>query len=300
MLLTAIIALLKLGCGTDGDNNKAEHAAKIEAWQQARHASLFAEDGWLNLAGLFWLKEGPNTFGAAEANDLVLEEVAERFPARIGVFYLQNGEVKFASENGAEVTHDGRRVTEIEMKTGSSDSATVLKYGSFQWYVIKRDFGVGVRVRDFENPLLRSFKALKYFPIDESLRLEATLEKYDPPKVVDVPTVMGNIRKQESPGALVFEIAGKTYRLDPVGSVEDDSLFVIFSDETNGAETYGGGRFVYTPRPDENGKTILDFNKAYNPPCAFNAYATCPLPPPQNALNVAIVAGEKNYEDAAH
>lgn len=191
-------------------------------------------------------------------------------------------------------------VTAIVMHNDLQDHPTKLTLGPLSWTIIKRGEKYGVRLRDHEHPLLKTFDGITTYPIDSTWRVEATFEPNNPPKILAIPTILNTIDEEPSPGAFVFKLNGKTYRLDATGKMTDKDLFVIFADQTNGKETYGAGRFLYVPTPNESGKTIIDFNKAYNPPCAFTAYATCPLPPEQSKLPVRITAGEKKYAYAAH
>jgi uncharacterized protein (DUF1684 family) len=164
--------------------------------------------------------------------------------------------------------------------------------------VIKRGDRLGVRVKDKQSPALAGFHGLDNYPVEPSWRVEARFEPYSPPKEVPIPNVLGQVTPSPSPGAVVFDWQGKTYRLDALGSVEE-GLSLIFADQTNGKETYGAGRFLETG-PPKDGKVVVDFNRAYNPPCAFTAFATCPLPPAQNRLALRVEAGEKKYAGAAH
>ena len=180
------------------------------------------------------------------------------------------------------------------LASDAGEAATRLRTGSVLFYVIERAGKLAVRVKDSQSEARREFHGLEYFPIDPSWRIEARFEPYDPPRPISVPNVLGHQDTEKSPGALVFERAGQTYRLDPVLERGETDYFVIFGDATNGKETYGAGRFLYV-KPPVDGKTIIDFNKAYNPPCVFTDYATCPLPPAQNRMKVRVEAGEKEY-----
>ena len=186
-------------------------------------------------------------------------------------------------------------MSSVQMKADVSGEPTILELNSLSWFIIKRGEEYGVRLRDSENENITRFKGIEMFPIDTTWRVSAKLEPYDPPKIIEVPTILGTISKETSPGALVFRLRGNIYRLDPIAEPGDESLFVIFADQTNGSETYDAGRFLYVNKPNENDSTIIDFNKAYNPPCAFTSFATCPLPPTQNVLPIRITAGEKKY-----
>lgn len=291
--------LLGAGCRS-GQKVEAdpEYVAAIKAWQQQRVENLKKETGWLNLAGLYWLEQGVNRAGAGEDNELVFP--AGKAPERLGRFVLKNGEVEFIAAPGAVVLHEGKPVQRISLQSDKEGKPTVLGHGTLRWFIIDRSGRLGVRLRDLEAETLVNFKGLEYYPIDPAWRVEARFEPYDPPKKVAIPTVLGTVLQEPSPGALVFEIGGQTYRLDPTGELSDDELFLIFADETNGAETYGAGRFLYVKTPGADGRTVIDFNKAYNPPCAFTPYATCPMPPEQNKLPIKVTAGEKAYGDGHH
>ena len=195
--------------------------------------------------------------------------------------------------------HSGQPVTSMTLRSSADGEPTVLTYGSLGWFIIQRgNDSMAVRVRDSEHPHLKEFKGIDTYPIDPAWRIKASFEPYDPPKMLTIPTVYGTILQQPSPGALVFEIDGNPYRLDPTASSDDKRLFVMFADETSQSETYGAGRFLYVSQPGPDGTTYIDFNKAYNPPCAFTNFATCPLPPTQNRLPLRITAGEKKYKHA--
>jgi uncharacterized protein (DUF1684 family) len=173
---------------------------------------------------------------------------------------------------------------------------TVLKLGELDFFVIERGGRLAVRVRDLKSEAGHSFRGIKSYPIEVRWRVAARFAPYDPPKQIPIATINGTLIDEASSGALVFAVDGQSYRLDVLGKPGDKSLFVIFSDETTGRETYGGGRYLYAPAPGADGLVDLDFNKAYNPPCVFTDYATCPLPPRQNRLPFRIEAGEMNYK----
>ncbi len=273
-----------------------EHTKEIKEWRERRVEGLKRKDGWFTLAGLYWLKEGENSFGSDKSNDIVFPEGT---PAFIGKIILDDGTVKSIINEGVEVFHDSVSVNEISMQNDTEENTTVLTHGSFSWYAILRNGDrYGIRLKDSESQALKDFDGIDTYPIDKKWRVEARYEPYDPPKIIVVPNVTGFSSEDTSKGALVFNIDNKEYRLDALGSGRRFSI--IFADETNGEETYGAGRFVSVARPDSTGKTFIDFNRAYNPPCAFTKYATCPLPPKDNYLKVAITAGEKKYGDGYH
>ncbi len=272
-------------------SGESAYHAEIREWRELREAELKADDGWLTVAGLFWLKEGINRAGPDPANEIVLP--AGSAPPRIGAFEFHQGSIIFRAEPGAMVTRNGRPVTAAELEPDRGGAAEVIAIGSVTMYVIKRGQRYGVRLKDRESKLRKEFTGLQWFPIEERTRIIAKFVPYEPPKVLAIPTILGDVEKSPSPGYTAFELNGKEYRLDPTAD-EDGSLFFVFRDLTSGKETYPAGRFLDSEAPHQ-GKVVLDFNKAYNPPCAFTPYVTCPLPPRQNQLPVRIEAGELKY-----
>ncbi|WP_080240444.1 DUF1684 domain-containing protein [Spirosoma rigui] len=271
------------------------YQAQLDSWHRQRVESLKSENGWLNLAGLFWLKEGVNEAGADPGNDLTFP--VGKTPAELGIFKLAKGTVQFEPAPGTMVQADGKPI----LGTATVFSADLAKpvtlaHGSLRWFVIKRGDRYAVRLRDLENPLLSAFKGIDRFPANEAYRVSARLEKPTVARTIPILDVTGQTSQQPLAGTLVFTLAGKTYRLDAVGEGQD-KLFILFGDATNTHETYGSGRFLYADKPGPDGLTMLDFNQSINPPCAFTPFATCPLPPKQNRLAVAIPAGEKVFGD---
>ncbi len=288
-----ILPLLLLMLAPTVDPPSAAYRADIEAWRERRVARLRAEDGWLSVVGLFWLDEGENAVGSAPGSRVRLPAPAS--PARLGSIDLAAGRATLRPASGADLTANGSPVTgPVVLASDADEEPTMLRRGSLLFYLIRRGDKLGVRVKDSQSEARRGFHGLDYFPIDPSWRIEARFEPYDPPRSISVPNVLGQDNAEKSPGAIVFEHRGKTYRLDPVLERGETDYFVIFGDRTNGTSTYGAGRFLYVA-PPVDGKTVIDFNKAYNPPCVFTDYATCPLPPPQNRLTIAVEAGEKEY-----
>lgn len=271
------------------------YKAQIEEWHQQRVNSLKSENGWLNLVGLFWLNEGKNSLGRGSTFDVPFPTTSAS--AELGVLELKNGEIRFEPKAGANVSANGNPVTEPIVVFSPDNQPTVLANGSLRWVVIKRGDKYGVRLRDLESPSLKEFHRIERFPVDESWRVKAKLEKPATSKTIPIVNVLGQITPTPLAGTLVFEKDGKTYRLDAVG--EGEKLFILFGDATNAHNTYGSGRFLYADKPgaDTDDVTTLDFNQAINPPCAFTEFATCPLPPKQNKLTFAVTAGEKRYGD---
>jgi uncharacterized protein len=276
----------------------AAYVQSIEQWRQQRLNNLRKPDGWLSLIGLFWLKEGANTFGSDATNDI-------RFPADkaepfLGTLTLEDGVVSIKIIQGVDVRCGGERVTVRNLQTDKNGQATLLVHRSLIWYIIERDGRFAVRLKDTESALLQQFKGIENFPIDPHWAVEARFEKTDSAKFINVPNVLGNVSKELCPGTVVFSHDGREFRLDVIAEADAEQYFLIFADQTSGEETYGGGRFLYIDKADVAGRTLIDFNRAYNPPCVFTAYATCPLPPRQNILPFKVTAGEKAYGEGHH
>jgi hypothetical protein len=272
------------------------YRAEIEAWRARRQARLEAKGGWLTLAGLFWLKDGPNRFGTDPDGEIVLPEGSA--PALAGVFVFEDGRTAVRLASGVDGRIGGASVAGPHtMEPDTSGRPDVLDMGPLSLYVIERGDRYGIRVKDEDSPVRKGFAGLRWFDVDEAWRIDARWVSYPAPRPLKVPNVLGEVSTMPSPGFAEFEIDGTPVRLD--GVLEDPTsteLFFILRDATSGKETYGAGRFLYSDLP-KRGRVILDFNKAYNPPCAFTPYATCPLPPRQNWLPVAIEAGEMKYPD---
>jgi len=294
-LLTSLCMALATGAHVAAADRKTERAS-VEHWRSERIAELTSDTGWLTLVGLFWLTEGPNTFGRAPANTLVLDH--PRLAPSAGTFVLTKTHVTFTANPDSGITHGGEPVATIDMISDAKESPTVVSSGPLRFFIIERAGKLGVRVRDVDSPWRRNFHGLDYFPIDPDWALEARFEPYEPQRHIPITNVLGLEEDKVSPGALVFTRKGRQFKLDTVLETPDSKdLFVMFADETSGHGTYGAGRFIDVPFAT-NGKTVIDFNKAYNPPCAFNNFATCPLPPFQNRLSLKVTAGEKAYAAA--
>ena len=270
--------------------SKKEYIKEIKIWDQKRLETLKSATGWVNLAGLFWLKTGENTFGSDSSNDIVFNH--PDFPSHLGKFIVTNSEVRWITNSPNKVFSSGKQISELEVFNIDSLKIPSLSFSNFKWNVIKREEKIGIRFRDLNNPALALLNHINRYDIDKKWKVKAVLEK-GLFSTIAITNVLGQTTQQVSPGKIVFEIAGKQYKLDALDEGPGD-LFVIFGDETNGIETYHTGRFLYVARPDENGNTYIDFNKSHNPPCAFTTFATCPIPPRQNVLPIPIHAGEKN------
>jgi uncharacterized protein (DUF1684 family) len=271
--------------------------ASVERARAERLALLTAPGGWLSLVGLEWLQPGPNRIGSGPDNDIVLNVG----PERLGVVTLdEQGTTVFEPAEGSGVLVDGSDVERAVLVDDASPgkAATEVRFGSAHFFVIARDGRKALRVKDENAKTRTGFEGLDYFPIDPTWRVVADWVPFDPPMELEMGTVLGTIEKEKVPGKAVFVREGKTFELYPVQETPD-ALFFVFADLTSGKETYGAARFIDTPLA-RDGKLVIDFNEARNPPCVFTPYATCQLAPPENRLDVRVTAGELNYRGASH
>ena len=287
----AVVAAVVVTVAGAGLGARQGYEAEIRQWRAEQEAELKADDGWLTVAGLFWLEPGLAHAGADPSSEIVLPEGAA--PARLGWVELRDGRVVFQAEPGTDVTSNGRSVDRLDLTPGPRGPA--IDTGSLTMFVIRRGERTGIRMRDRESAARRAFTTLSWYPVDPAWRVTARFTAHAEPRIVNVPNVLGDTVEMESPGFVEFTLGDRSPRLEPVLEAPDATeLFFIIGDETNGRETYGGGRFLYTALP-RDGAVVLDFNKLHNPPCVFTAFATCPLPPPENKLPVRIEAGELMY-----
>ena len=293
-LLCFLCFFLLTHCTESPQEDPAVYTASIEAWQETRNEEMRDTSSWLSLVILHWLEEGESTFGSDSSNTILFPEKA---PALAGTLILEDSVVTLQVAEGVDIRQAGKQVQEIVLNHDMDEETTFLQMGSFNFYIIKRPEGYALRVKDSQNPELLAFDDIPNFEIDPDWKLEARLDWHETPKSIQIPTVLGSERTQQCPAIMVFEVDGESYELSPYMSFYGDPVWtLIFSDLTNGETTYGGGRFVDIIAPEVGTEYItLDFNKAYNPPCAFSEFATCPLPPPENRLPVAIPAGEEMY-----
>jgi uncharacterized protein (DUF1684 family) len=275
-----------------------DEVAAVHAWRAGRVVEVAGESGWLTVVGLHWLKPGANTVGRARDNDIVL--AGRALAPHAGRFVVAGRSVRLEPEPGSGVTLAGRAAEPLEVAPPADGDGVVLASGSLRFFVIERGGRFALRVRDLESRARRAFRGLDYFPIEPSWALEARFERYEPARRLPIVNVLGDEVEMLAPGAIIFTRDGREWRLDALLEAEgDDHLFVMFADGTSGRETYGGGRFLHVPLP--TGPSVrVDFNEAYNPPCAFTGFATCPLPPPQNRLALAVRAGEVRYRTPTH
>jgi uncharacterized protein len=274
---------------------------ELSAFRAKRATDLQAPEGWLSLIALGWLKEGDNSFGSDAGNRI---QINGKAPAHIGVVRLEKTDLRLLPPQGGfpgGLMVDGQPARELPL-SADEDKPSKLTIGTITMIIINRDGQFALRIKDLDAPTRTAFHGLKWYPPNAAYRVKARWIPYNPPKQLDIPTILGTTTHLPAPGAAEFTIDGQTLRLEPVlETPQSKKLFFIMRDTTSKTTTYGAGRFLYTPLPEQGvaqpGELWLDFNRLINPPCAFTAYATCPLPPPQNRLNVAIPAGEERYHD---
>ncbi len=296
------IAIVHADTPASADN---AYSQQVQQWRDARVKRLTAPDGWLSLIGLEWLREGANRIGSAADNDIVLKAG----PAHLGTVTLdKDGSQRIALNPESHASIDGKVVAQavlIDDMHATGDAApTTVRFGNASFYVIDRDGRKGLRVKDSDAEARQHFLGIDYFPIDPSWHIVAEWVPFEPPHDLQVGSVIGTIDTVKVPGKAVFERDGHRYELLPYQEEEGGDLFFVLADRTSGKETYGAARFLYAKLPagglNRPGQVVLDFNEAYNPPCAFTPFATCPLAPPENRLDVAITAGEKKYAGSHH
>jgi len=267
-----------------------EHEADVQAYRRARLARLTGERGWLTLIDKVWLDEGRHTIGADIGSDIALPK--DRAPGRLGTITVASGTVRLEVERDVEVFARGERVHALDFRSDAVDAPDDVTFGALTLQLLQRGDAFALRVRDAESVARRQFPGIPTYPIDPAWRIVARLEPYPVAREMAIQDGDGRIQAYRCPGTLHFEKEGRRASLLPLFERREERLFVLFSDVTSRDETYGAGRFLYAP-PPEDGRVLLDFNKAFNPPCAFTPYAVCPLPPLENKLALRIEAGEK-------
>lgn len=303
LAVTLAIATLTLGACDRGQSDAAADAATAEKtayekqiiqWRAERVQRLTKPDGWLSLVGMHWLDVGSTRVGSAPDNGTRLGVG----PPHIGVINLdKDGSIGFEPEADAGIIIDGQPAQGAATLISDADpvaAATVVGFnkGDASFIVIKRGDRYALRVRDALAPTRTGFREIPYFPIDPAFRVQARFTAHPPGSKIDIINILGMVEPMDNPGTVTFDKDGKTFTLEAVDE-GDHQLFLVYADRTSGHESYAAARFLYAQYPDAQGNTIVDFNKGYNPPCAFTAYSTCPMPPLQNRLDLAITAGEK-------
>jgi uncharacterized protein len=288
MKITAIIAALAIAAPAFGAEDPWQKT--VEEWRARAEKSLRADNGWLTLAGRYVMKPGTNTFGTGEANDIVLPKGLG--PERMGTITVDPGKVSVKLDPGITMMKDGVPFSERVMGT-DAEKRDWVSAGRMAFHIIARGDRYILRLADNESTVRSNFQARVWYDVKEPFRVPAKFVPYAKGRKITIVNVLDEASEEESPGYVEFTLAGKKIRLDAVGD-DDDGLFFVFRDRTAGETTYRPGRFLYIEKKPEPGKTfLLDLNRAYNPPCAFSEFTTCPLPPEQNILKVRIEAGEK-------
>lgn len=308
MLATSLaLSVLVLGAcsdkqastGADADaltalTARTAYEKQILEWRASRVQRLTKPDGWLSLVGMHWIDVGNTRVGSAADNGTRLDVG----PAHLGVISLdKDGKLQLDPENDIGITVNGQpattRVPLLSDADPSGDPTVVgFNKGDASFIVIKRGDRHALRVRDALAPTRTGFSAIPYFDIDPGFRFKAKFTAHPAGSKIEIVNILGMIEMMDNPGTVTFEKDGKAYSLEAVDE-GDHTLFLIYADRTSGHESYAAARFLYADYPDAQGNTVVDFNKGYNPPCAFTAYSTCPMPPLQNRLDLAITAGEK-------
>jgi len=277
--------------------NESQWAEELDQWRENRIKELKSDRGWLSLTGMDWLKEGANTLGSDASNDIRFKDVSA--PKMVGMIYMMADSFLFVADPAAEVFLEGKSITKIKMEADDTGNQTILSSGTVQFGIIKRSGRYALRTWDDRAETLANFGEIPIYEPNPNWVIPANFHRYNPPRNLVLNTLAGTSDDNPNDGYLEFNYQGETYQFDVVASPADTSLFVVFGDPTNKDETYGGGRYMYVDRPDTSAsltKVIIDFNKAYNPPCAFTAFSTCAFPPEQNKLPFKVLAGEKRYK----
>ncbi len=271
-----------------------DYTATVETWRADRYASLRQPEGWFSFIGSGIVNTGTSTVGSAADNAIVLPSG----PKHVGTLTLgADGVPRFRvlAESGARIEGTDSEGEQV-LKTNLDGKPTRVTFGSRWFYVVKSGDTTGWRLRDTESPARKAFTHIEHFPVDATWRVQADWVPFDPPRAIELVTIINTLEKATVPGKAVFERDGKRYELEPV-TEDDGRLFFIIADRTSGKETYGAARFLYADAP-KDGKVELDFNKAYNPPCALSPHVVCPTAPPGNRLGLRVEAGEKTYAKA--
>ena len=290
ILFGIAVALIISGCDPNPTliQDHASYSDSIEKWQSDRLAGLKSKTGWLNLAGIYWLEEGSQTVGSDPSNDIVFPEKAPPF---MGTLTLRGEQVWLLAHPDADLYFENEVVEELTLEADRSGDPSYVTHGDLAWYIMKRHTSLGIRLRDYKNPAIDGLDHIPTYPIDPDYVVAARLVPFEEVRTITVPTPFQDYSQDYlCPGELHFRLKGKKQTLLPFISGSD--YFLILADETSGIETYGGGRFLYAT-PDSIGNVVLDFNKAYNPPCAVTEFAACPMPPRENHLSIRVEAGEK-------
>lgn len=281
---------LMAGQAAVSETKSVNHRQVVEAWRASRFERLTRPDGWLTLVGLEWLKDGENRIGSATDNDIQLTGG----PAHWGSVFLRNDQLRFVNSASDAVSINGKSVQQADLVADNKGEPTLVAAGSLSFYAIFRA-SYALRIKDSQAETLSSFKGVDNYPIDESWRINGRFIRADEGANIEITNVLGQISASPVFGTFEFEMDGERHSLLGLGNAASEDLWFIFADRTSGHGSYGAGRFLYSDGMPENGRLTLDFNKAYNPPCAFSPYSTCPLPPQRNRMDLLVTAGEKDF-----
>ncbi len=286
-------------CQSEDENklNEKEYINSVKEWKTKRLIRLKSDEGWLNLVGLHWIEKGINEFGSHKENKIIFPENA---PGFIGAIIKFKGNLSISINDSIEVFVNDSLISEYDIITDENNNPAVFTMGRYNWHIIKRSGKFAIRLRDLKSPLIEKTTEIPAYPIDPKWKIEAFFDQFDTPIELQVTNVTGTTDPETCYGTLTFMIHDNQYTVYPLGDGINEKLFLMFGDETSASETYGGGRYLSIDKPDENGKTYIDFNKATNPPCVFTEFATCALPPLENILDLKVTAGEKMSDEFGH
>jgi uncharacterized protein (DUF1684 family) len=291
LLLTLMLLLPVTAFAEAEDAAVAQsHEEQIRDWRQRRDERLASDSGWMTLVGLEWLQEGENRVGSGASSTVKIPGG----PALWGTIHVDGDELRFVPAPDSGVSVNGETATEVMLVADIAGEPTLISSGNLSFYVIFRE-SYALRIKDSLAPALQEFTGVKTYDFQPDWRYNARFVPAQEGQTIEIANVLGHFSLSPVYGVVEFERDGVDYRLLALGDEDSESLWFLFADRTSGRETYGAGRFLYSDGMPENGRLLVDFNKAYNPPCAFNEYSTCPLPPQQNRLDLAVTAGEKDY-----
>jgi len=294
LALSHVLPALAADSQEGAQQQAKNHQASIETWRAERYARLSQSDGWLTLVGLEWLKEGENRVGSGADNDIHLAGGVGHW----GSVFVKGDELRFISADTENVSIDGEPSAEAELVADAAGEPTLVASGNVSFYVILRE-SYALRVKDSEAPALLNFEGVDNYPVDLSWRIDGRFVGAEKGTAIEISNVLGQVNEMPIFGTFEFEREGKTHKLLAIGDSHSRDLWFIFADRTSGRGTYGAGRFLYSEGMPANDRLVVDFNKAYNPPCAFNPYSTCPLPPQENRLDLKVTAGEKDFHPSS-
>ena len=290
-LCVLLFASLVMACEQDVVTVETEnHQQAIQAWRAARHERLNKPDGWLTLVGLEWLEPGETRVGRSADNDVQLGGGPDYW----GTVVLKDGQLSFQSLDSERVEINGHALSQSRLVPDTEGEPTVISSGTLSFNIIFRE-SYALRIKDSQAGALKNFRGVDNYPIDQSWRIESSLIPATEGAMLEITNVLGQVYELAVFGTFEFKKDDKTHQLLGLGTRDSENLWFIFADRTNGHGTYGAGRYLYSDGMPVNGQLTVDFNKSYNPPCAFNPYSTCPIPPQGNRLDLFVLAGEKDF-----